>query len=323
MPKVSIVVPLYNKGRYIRRAIDSILNQTIDDLEIIVVNDGSTDDGMDSMQSYTDPRLRLIEQENFGVSAARNRGVAESSADLIAFLDADDEWLPFFLETVLRLQDNFPDAGLFATNFVLSVDGVIPTGCRLNQDNHDDGGIMNDYFKRMTYALPTFNSSSVMIQKDVLKSIGGFPVGLESGEDIYTWSHIALKHKIAWTGRICAVYHQHDNWGIRGMRDDLPYASLLEDAGMSKENPMNPDHGYCCEFLNRKRLLLAARHIRKNNIAIAKELIRKTGHTRMFKHYRTCLLILTMMPRFPRNLIYACNRLLTRLLKGYTFHGLH
>ena len=94
VPAISVVIPLYNKVKYIRRALDSVLNQTSADLEVIVVDDGSTDGGGHVVLRQHDGRVRLIRQGNKGVSVARNRGVSEARADLIAFLDADDEWLP-------------------------------------------------------------------------------------------------------------------------------------------------------------------------------------------------------------------------------------
>ena len=90
MPEVSTVIPLYNKGPHIERAIRSVLGQMFQDIEIIVIDDGSTYNGACVVKDISDPRIRLIQQENARVSAARNRGIKEANADLIAFLDADD-----------------------------------------------------------------------------------------------------------------------------------------------------------------------------------------------------------------------------------------
>src|SRR5712692_9736802 len=100
--KVSIVVPLYNKAPYVRRALDSIAAQTFSDFEVIVVDDGSTDDGPSVVANYGDSRVRLVRQPNAGPGAARNAGLAQTQGELIAFLDADDEWLPTYLEESVR-----------------------------------------------------------------------------------------------------------------------------------------------------------------------------------------------------------------------------
>jgi len=113
----SIVIPLYNKEATIARAIQSVLNQTVQDFEIVIVNDGSTDKGPDIVSAIKDSRIRLIHQENQGVSAARNKGIAEAKYDLIAFLDADDEWHPQFIEEILNLKSKYPMCDVYATNY--------------------------------------------------------------------------------------------------------------------------------------------------------------------------------------------------------------
>ncbi len=108
-PEVSVVIPLYNKGLYIARALNSVLAQTFQDFEVILVDDGSTDDGAEVIGGVDDPRIQLIQQENLGVSAARNRGIEAARAELVAFLDADDEWLPCFLSKIIDLSDKYPE----------------------------------------------------------------------------------------------------------------------------------------------------------------------------------------------------------------------
>lgn len=102
MAKVSIIIPLYNKERYIARAVESVFAQTFRDFELIVVDDGSTDSSPELVMAYLDPRLRLVRQRNMGPGFARNRGIEESTATYVTFLDADDEWLPSFLDRYLQ-----------------------------------------------------------------------------------------------------------------------------------------------------------------------------------------------------------------------------
>src|SRR6185436_3865509 len=101
--KLSIIIPLYNKAPYVRRALDSIAAQSLSDFEVIVIDDGSTDDGAAIVADYADPRCRLLKKANAGPGAARNTGIGQAQGEFIAFLDADDEWLPTYLEESVRL----------------------------------------------------------------------------------------------------------------------------------------------------------------------------------------------------------------------------
>jgi hypothetical protein len=117
--KVSIIIPLYNKAPYIRRALDSALAQTFPDHEIIVVDDGSTDGSPEIVRAESDPRVRLITQPNAGPGLARNQGIAEAKGEYLAFLDADDEWLPAFLERSLALLENYgPSVSSISSGYV-------------------------------------------------------------------------------------------------------------------------------------------------------------------------------------------------------------
>src|ERR671936_1110009 len=115
-PAVSVVIPLYNKERDVGRAVASVLAQTFADFEVVVVDDGSTDGGPRVVAAFPDPRIRLVSQVNAGAAAARNRGTACARAGLVAFLDADDQWEPAFLETVIGLRSRFQSCEVFANS---------------------------------------------------------------------------------------------------------------------------------------------------------------------------------------------------------------
>jgi len=203
----SIVIPLYNKEATIERAIQSVLNQTVQDFEILVVNDGSTDKGPDVVAQIKDPRIRIIHQANQGVSAARNRGIAEAKHDLIAFLDADDEWLSEFLTIITRLIIKFPDCGLYGTRyFYHKSDGKrCPAIVRGLSDNFE--GLLENYFQIASKSDPPIWSSALCIRKDYLHKIGGFPLGINSGEDLLTWAKISEYTSFAYSMRCCSVYY--------------------------------------------------------------------------------------------------------------------
>src|SRR5574344_715427 len=113
---ISVVIPLYNKERYIEKTIHSVLKQSFNKFEIVVVNDGSTDNSLAIVESIRDSRIRVFDQKNSGVSAARNRGIKEAKYDFIAFLDGDDEWLSNHLPIIANLIDKYPSCGVFATS---------------------------------------------------------------------------------------------------------------------------------------------------------------------------------------------------------------
>ena len=203
MPPISVVIPLYNKGPHIARTINSVLAQTVTDFEIVVVDDGSTDNGTDIVASFNDPRIRLIRQVNQGVSAARNRGISEARSDFIAFLDADDEWAPDHLETLLRLRSKFPEAGAYTTAYVR----VLPGGEILSSKFKAIPpapweGVIPDYFKAAALGDPPVCSSAVGIPKKVFDEVGLFKVGVKMGEDLDQWLRIALAYPIvfSWSG---------------------------------------------------------------------------------------------------------------------------
>ena len=207
MPLVSVVIPLYNKEAEVRRSVESVLTQTVSDFELIVVNDGSTDRGPDVVWNIHDNRIRVFDQENAGVSAARNRGINESRSDLIAFLDADDEWKPDFLETILHLKNKFPSCSVFATNYVFcEINGKhhLPTIKRLPP--HPWEGVVEDYFDVTARSNPLLWTSAVTVKKEAVFAVGLFPVGVHIGEDLLTWARLAAKYSIAYTTAPLAVF---------------------------------------------------------------------------------------------------------------------
>jgi glycosyltransferase involved in cell wall biosynthesis len=200
MARVSVIIPLYNKKRHIRQTLASVLQQTFRDFEVIVVDDGSTDGSGDIVRGCGDSRVRLVQQENMGVSVARNRGISEASADLIAFLDADDNFTPCHLEELLRLRDEFPDAGLFGTHYHnISAAGKEKKPYIRFIPEEPWRGIVPRYFLSMACGEIPFNSSSVMVPRKVFAELGGFLAGWSWAEDVEMWGRIALHHPVAYT----------------------------------------------------------------------------------------------------------------------------
>ena len=206
---ISVVIPLYNKEHQIAETLRSVLEQTFQDFEVVIVDDGSTDKSAEEALKIRDPRIRLVRQENAGVSSARNRGIEEARFDLIAFLDADDRWKPEYLQTQYDLFQKYPQCGVFACNYeFVHADGSIhPTVIRKLAFEGQDG-ILDNYFEVASCSHPPICSISIMVRKEALLRIGGFPVGIRSGEDLLTWARLACQYQIAYSLPSQAQYVQ-------------------------------------------------------------------------------------------------------------------
>ena len=206
-PAISIVMPLYNKAGQVLETIASVTAQTLSDWELVVVDDGSTDDGAAQVRDLKDARVRVVSQANAGVSAARNRGIELARADLVAFLDADDLWLPGFLAAILALQADFPEAHWFATGYEICPAQGAAYSTRLRGSSADfSRGLLPDYFNVALASDPPVWSSATAVRRNAIQAIGGFQEGIDSGEDLLTWARLAVRYPLAYDARPLAVF---------------------------------------------------------------------------------------------------------------------
>ena len=217
-PRLSIIVPLYNKAPYVRKALDSVLAQTFTDYECVIINDGSTDDSASVVQQWMQnkacgARFRLINQPNAGVSAARNKGVKESEGEYVCFLDADDWWGPNFLEEMDKLIADYPDAGLFATNYIYYKPGKTHVALKLSK-----GYINYPEAYLESIAMPVWTGAACMPRR-VFDEMGGFPVGIKLGEDFLLWAKTALHYKVAFCEKPLAYYNNDVPAPLRATRN--------------------------------------------------------------------------------------------------------
>lgn len=203
----TVVIPLFNKETYIGTTLDSVLNQSFKEFEVIIVNDGSIDASFSIVSQIEDPRIKIISIKNSGVSVARNTGVENAKFDWIAFLDADDWWAPTFLEEVTGAMAAFPNRSLFASGrsrvFKTEVERyahkLLPTDGTTKEVN---------YFEVIQKYLPLVNSSNVVIKKLLFEEKGYFRKGQKKHEDHDLWMRLAVNNPVVFINKELSFYRK-------------------------------------------------------------------------------------------------------------------
>lgn len=230
-PFFSVVIPLYNKEQYIKKTLDSVLNQTFSDFEIIIVDDGSKDKSCEIVESINDPSICLIYQENAGPSRARNRGIQEAKGQFIAFLDADDEWLPEKLQDQYELHSEHPE-------IVWSCGGYKVVGGMKSQTVlFHLSGLLEDSIDALVDGLSIW-TSTVVIRRDVFQNERlYFNEDIRSSEDREVWyKMVCLYPKIGYIGKQLSIYNIKINGSLTNTamkKEDFSFLSL--QARINKE----------------------------------------------------------------------------------------
>ncbi|MBS3964768.1 MAG: glycosyltransferase family 2 protein [Methylomonas sp.] len=222
---ISVVIPLHDKAPHIAHTLASVLAQTRPPDEIIVVDDGSTDGGAAVVEEFISQGVCLIRQENQGVSAARNHGAMAAQGSHIAFLDADDEWLPNHIATLYELIESWPQAALFSTAHLIKREGKQYHAKSLFSKGWH--GVVDDFFRSYADGLSIVNSSTACVRKSVMMQEGGFPVGIKRGEDIIFWIKMALNYPVAHAAAHTAIYNQEAVNRTVKLRETEPPGSLI------------------------------------------------------------------------------------------------
>lgn len=204
---ITVVIPLYNKEAFIAETIESVLRQTREDFELIVVDDGSTDNSIKVVSAFNDPRLRLIKQVNAGVSVARNNGIQAATHVWIAFLDADDWWAPTFLQEMTNAIKKFPQNVLFASGrcrvFASEEERYMHT--MLPKDGETN---RINYYHVISKYLPLINSSNVVIRKSHFENAGYFRPGQKQYEDHDLWMRLAIRQNVVFVNNNLSFYRK-------------------------------------------------------------------------------------------------------------------
>ena len=305
-PRFSVIIPLYNKEREIGATLRSVLAQTLQPVEIVVVDDGSTDRSAEIVRAVAaeSSLVRLIRQPNAGECAARNRAMAEAAGDYFALVDADDQWRPRFLEEIAALIEAFPDCGLYCTAFdILSHEGEFPADCPSQR------GIVADFFGDSAHRYIAIPSASC-IPRRVIDAVGGFPDGMKMGGDLYMWIKIARRWPVCFSPERLCLYSR-----VASNRSSAIYTP--EQTAYSFETLYDPDAPLSeREFIARaalgKALVLSA----KGGTAKAARAIRTFGFTRVYRRTLRKVQLLNRLPvRWRMPLLNAYNALAWRLAK--------
>lgn len=204
---ISVVIPLYNKERSIASTLLSVLSQEYQDFEVIVVNDGSSDDSAKIVRAICDNRLQIVDIPNQGVAHARHVGITKAKNQYIALIDGDDLWLPTYLSAMANLAESCPEAMLLgaAYSFQYSESHIVTPDLCISA--HFKGYV--DQYWQIAKDNVLFTSSSVLFQRDAYFAIGGYNQALTYGEDIDLWFRFALHYRVAFVNEPLVMYRLH------------------------------------------------------------------------------------------------------------------
>ena len=234
MPYFSIVIPVYNKEKFVVKTIESVLSQTFTDYEIIIVNDGSTDQSEAKISTFKDNRIKYYSKKNEGVALARNFGIEKATADYICFLDADDYWYPTFLETMQRYSSELPEQKVFAAAIEIETKNkTIPA--RYSIPPTSDFQIVNFFDASQKECV--LWTSSVCIHKSIFEKVGDFDTKIKHGEDTELWIRIGLQFTIVFIRKILARYVYDDESISRNSNYYFEQYTFDKYAVEEKKNP--------------------------------------------------------------------------------------
>ncbi|PNW27389.1 glycosyltransferase family 2 protein [Formosa algae] len=204
MIKLSIIISVYNKERHLKATLESVINQSYKNFEIVVVNDGSTDNSLNVLHQIKDPRIRIFNQSNLGASAARNRGIKEAKTDYIALLDGDDIWLSDYLQQMVEMIKSHSNANVFACAIANTyTKKTVPVSY-----NFEDSEIIKirDYFKSSLNSYTLLTSSSTIFKKEIIDTVGWYDTSIKSGQDTDMWIRIGMHYQVVFLNKVLVHY---------------------------------------------------------------------------------------------------------------------
>ncbi|NGY35939.1 glycosyltransferase family 2 protein [Flavobacterium sp. XN-5] len=300
MPFFSVIIPLFNKEEFIEATLYSVLNQSYADFEVIIVNDGSTDNSAQIISKFTDSRIRVFTKENYGAAAARNYGIEKSQSNYISFIDADDYWHPTFLQEMLKKINHFPDIKVFSAAIEIETSKTIfPAHYSIKKTG--DYEIVN-YFSASTQETAICTSCAVF-NNVVFEDVGNFDTQIKSGQDTDMWIRIGLKYDVLFIWKILARYVYDEN-SLSKNKSFLD--TKVNFSKFTQDEKTNPE---LKNFLDLNRFSLAIKH----KIAGNKSLFENCYYHIDLKNLALKKRVLLLLPAFILKLLIATKTVLTNI----------
>lgn len=306
-PFFSVIIPLYNKAKQIKATLESALNQSFKDFEIIIIDDGSTDNSVDVVSLFKDDRIFVYSQQNNGASAARNYGINKARGEYMALLDADDSWYENHLYELKKSITHFPNAGLFCNNYEIFFSEDLVQPAHLNFNYSKDCLIVDDFFKASTTNSVAW-TSAVGFTKEIFNALSGFNTKLKTAQDLDLWIKMALNYSVAFNPTITMSYKLHiDNSLSKNEYNDIRYGFINS---YKKEEASNPSLKL---YLDINRYALAIRCLINNEDAIYKKVKNEIDYKNL--NFKQKLLL-----SCPKPLLIFSKKIHSSLIKnGYYF----
>ncbi len=208
MPFFSIVIPLFNKEKFVKNTLQSVLSQTFNDYEIIIVDDGSTDASVAIIKEIISDKIQLIQQKNQGVAKAKNVGIKHAKSKFIALIDADDTWYSNHLEELKKQIGIYPNAGLYCNNYEILYTPEIKKPALFNFNYKTDCLLIEDFFKASIINSVAW-TSAVAFSKEIFERVGGFNTNYNTCEDLDMWLRLALRYDVSFNPTITMTYKSY------------------------------------------------------------------------------------------------------------------
>lgn len=265
-PFFSVVIPLYNKEAFIESTLQSVLQQSFDDFEIIIVDDGSTDQSFAKVTNLKHPKVLLFKQQNQGVSVARNFGIEQAKGKYIALLDADDTWYANHLFEQKKQIDTFPNAGLYCNNYEIFHNEHLCKKATFNFSYHTECLIVEDYFKASIINSLAW-TSAVSFSKDNFIKLGRFNPNYKTAQDLDLWIRFALNYPVSFNPTITMSYKFYVDESLS--KNEFEYNQIRYNFTKSyiKEEFINPSLKL---YMDANRYALAIRSKLNGNLKLHK-----------------------------------------------------